>query len=241
MGKIIVDQKGPVATVTFSRPDKLNSVTWEMLKSFSQKTNELINDSEVRAIVFTGEGEKSFSAGFDLDTVIGLSGSERTEFFMDLESCMKAMRHADSCIMLSACNGYTIGFGAMVAIASDLRFFSENTVFRLPEIALNIYPGAGASSNLLHIVGPSRAKDILLTSRKISAEEAFRLGLADRLLPLDELMKYSYEYIDELMKMDRGMLDSTKSTISKMVGLDITDAANVEFTYFEKWLKELEE
>ncbi|MGY5854190.1 MAG: enoyl-CoA hydratase/isomerase family protein [Candidatus Thorarchaeota archaeon] len=241
MGKINVDRKGPVATVTFSRPEKLNSVTWDMLKSFSQKTEDLINDSEIRAIIFTGKGEKSFSAGFDLDTVLGLSGSERTEFFTDLENIMKVMRHADSCIMLSACNGYAIGFGAMVAVASDLRFFSKNAVFRLPEVALNIYPGAGASSNLLHIVGPSRAKDLLLTTRKVTAEEAYRLGLADRLLPLDELMTYSYDYIDELMKMDQGMIDTTKATISNMVGLDIKDAAKVEFTYFEKWLKDLEE
>ncbi|MGY5875989.1 MAG: enoyl-CoA hydratase/isomerase family protein [Candidatus Thorarchaeota archaeon] len=240
-GKIIVERNESRATVTFSKPEKLNSVTWDMLKSFSEQTTELLEDPEIRAIIFTGEGEHAFSAGFDLDTVIGLSGRERIEFFTDLENIMKAMRHADSCIMLSACNGYAIGFGAMVAVASDLRFFSENAVFRLPEVDLDIYPGAGASSNLLHIVGPSRALDILLTTRKVSAEEAYRLGLADRLLPLDKLLSYSYEYIDELMQKDPGIVVATKATITKMVGLDIKDAAKIEFAFFEKWLKELEE
>jgi enoyl-CoA hydratase/carnithine racemase len=236
-GEIIVSKEGSVATVTISRPGKLNAVTHKMLKSFEENVSVLTNDPEVMVVIFTGEGEKAFTAGFDMETVMSLRGQEAYDFFKLMESAIRQIREARNCITIAAINGYAIGFGAIVACACDLRFFSENGIFRLPEVDLGIFPGGGASSNLLYLVGPSRAKDILLTSRKVSADEALRIGLADRVFPLEELMPKTKEYVEELLNKDRNILLMTKTLVDKMTGQEVPDATDLEVTYLEEWLR----
>ena len=236
-GEIIVSKEGSIATVTISRPEKLNAVTHEMLKSFEEKVSVLTKDPEVLVIIFTGEGERAFTAGFDMETVMGLRGQDAYNFFKLMESAIKRIREAKNCITIAAINGYAIGFGAIVACACDLRFFSETGVFRLPEVDLGIFPGGGASSNLLQLVGPSRAKDILLTTRKVSADEALRIGLADRIFPVEELIPKTMEYVEELLNKDSHILLMTKTLVDKMTGKEVPDAAELEVTYLEEWLR----
>ena len=100
-GEIKVDKKDPIAVVTIFRPEKLNSVTHEMLISFDETVARLTNDKDIAVIIFTGEGEKAFSAGFDLDTVKELEGETKTEFFKLLESSMRTIREARNCITIS--------------------------------------------------------------------------------------------------------------------------------------------
>ncbi|MGY5874013.1 MAG: enoyl-CoA hydratase/isomerase family protein [Candidatus Thorarchaeota archaeon] len=237
-GEIIVTIEDSYAIVKISKPEKLNSVTKDMLESFSEKVSAIANDPKIRAIIFTGEGEKSFSAGFDLETVTGLEGDAATDFFKLLERTIRTIRQNRSCITVAAVNGYAIGFGAMVSIACDFRFFSENAIFRLPEVDLSIFPGAGAASNLYHLVGPSRSKDILMTGRKVSAEEALKIGLADRLVKLDDLMDETMEFVQELLKKDPKILVRTKTLVDAMTGKDIEDADGLETAYLDEWLRE---
>jgi enoyl-CoA hydratase len=236
-GEIIVTKDGPIATVTISRPKKLNSVTHEMLKSFDEKVSLLTNDPEVTAIIFTGKGEKAFTAGFDMGTVMGLRGQDAYDFFKLMEAAIRSIREARNCITIAAINGYAVGFGAILICACDFRFFAENGVFRLPEVELGVFPGGGASSNLLHLVGPSRAKDILLTTRNVTAEEALRIGLADRVFPLEELMAKTNEFVKELVEKDCTILLMTKTLVDGMTGKDVPEAAELEVAYLEEWLR----
>ena len=237
-GEIIVTIEDSIGIVKISRPDKLNSVTKEMLESFSEKVSAIANDPKIRAIIFTGEGEKSFSAGFDLETVTGLEGQAATDFFKLLERTIRLIRQNRTCITVAAINGYAIGFGAMVSIACDFRIFSENAVFRLPEVDLAIFPGAGATSNLYHLVGPSRTKDILMTGRKVSAEEALQIGLADRLVKQDEIMEKAIEFVQELLKKDPKILIRTKTLVDTMTGKDLEEADELETAYLYEYLRE---
>lgn len=237
-GEIIVTIEDSFGIVKISRPDKLNSVTKEMLESFSEKVSAIANDPKIRAIIFTGEGEKSFSAGFDLETVTGLEGEDVTNFFKLLERTIRLIRQNRTCITVAAVNGYAIGFGAMVAIACDFRIFSENAVFRLPEVDLGIFPGAGAASNLYHLVGPSRTKDILMTGRKVSAIEAEKIGLADRLVNQNDIMEKSIEFVQELLKKDPKVLMRTKTLVDTMTGKDLEEADELETAYLDEWLRE---
>ncbi|MHA2118819.1 MAG: enoyl-CoA hydratase/isomerase family protein, partial [Candidatus Thorarchaeota archaeon] len=116
-GEIIVTREDPIAIVTISRPTKLNSVTHEMFVSFEEKASQLTNDPDVAAIVFTGVGDKAFSAGFDLEMMMGLSSDQYMDFFILLEKTTKQIREAKTCITLAAINGHAVGFGAMVATA----------------------------------------------------------------------------------------------------------------------------
>ncbi|MHA1849996.1 MAG: enoyl-CoA hydratase/isomerase family protein, partial [Candidatus Thorarchaeota archaeon] len=218
--------------------DKLNAVTKLMLESFSEQVSSIANNPKIRAIIFTGEGKKSFSAGFDLETVTGLEGQEATDFFKLLERTIRTIRQNRSCVTVAAINGYAIGFGAMISLACDFRFFAENAIFRLPEIDLAIFPGAGAASNLYHLVGPSRSKDILMTGRKVSAEESFRIGLADRLVKQEDIMEKTLEFVQDLLKKDPKILVRTKTLVDAMTGKDIDDADGLETAYLDEWLHE---
>ena len=126
----------------------------------------------------------------------------------------------------------------MVACACDFRIFSDSAVFRLPEVELSIFPGAGAASNLLHLVGPARAKDILMTSRKVSAKEAMQIGLADMLVSKDMIMEKTLEFVEELLKKNPTILIRTKTLIDGMTGKECSEADELETVYLDEWLRE---
>ncbi|MHA1948473.1 MAG: enoyl-CoA hydratase/isomerase family protein [Candidatus Thorarchaeota archaeon] len=237
-GEIKISLHDSHAIVTISRPEKLNSVTKDMLVAFNEQVSQLANDPKIRAIIFTGEGDRAFSAGFDLETVAGLQGEEVTDFFKLLERTIRLIREDRTTITIAAINGFAIGFGAMVLSACDFRIFADSSVFRLPEIDLSIFPGGGAASNLLHLVGPARAKDILMTGRKVSAEEAYRIGLADMLVKPEELMEKTLEFVKELLNKDPKILIRTKTLIDGMTGSDVDEAAALETAYLDEWLRE---
>lgn len=238
-GEIIVTIEDSYAIIKISRSEKMNSVTKEMLESFNESVSRIANEPNIRALIFTGEGTKAFSAGFDLNTIQNLNGQAAIDFFKLLERTMHLIRENRTCITVAAVNGYAIGFGAMVALACDFRIFSDNAVFRLPEVELSVFPGAGASSNLLQLVGPARAKDILLTSRKVSAKEAMQIGLADMLVNHEDIMEKSIEFIQELLKKDPKILIRTKTLIDGMTGKELSEAEELETVYLDEWLREL--
>jgi enoyl-CoA hydratase len=238
-GEIIVTLEDSYAIVKISRPDKMNSVTKEMLESFHDKVSKISNEPNVRIIIFTGEGETAFSAGFDLDTVKSLEGQKAKEFFKLLERTMRLIRENRTCITVAAVNGYAIGFGAMVSLACDFRIFSDKAVFKLPEVELSVFPGAGASSSLLQLVGPARAKDIVLTSRKVSAKEALQIGLADMLISHENIMEGTMEFVQELLKKNPKILIRAKTLIDGMTGKELAEADEIESIYLDEWLREL--
>ncbi len=240
-GEIIVTRTDPIATVTISRPKKLNSVTYEMLISFDEQVGLLTNDPDIAGIIFTGVGEKAFTAGFDLEMMMGLKGQGKADFFKLLEGAMKKLKEANTCITLAAVNGHAIGFGAMVAVACDLRFFSSSASFRFPEVELGVFPGAGASSNLLHLVGPARAKDLLLSTRTVPAQEALEIGLADRIFEHEELLDKAMEYLKSLTEKDRKILLRTKTLVDGMTGKTVFGAAEMETAFSDEWLLEIKD
>jgi enoyl-CoA hydratase len=238
-GDIIVTIQDSYATVKISRPGKMNSVTKEMLESFHDKVSKIANEPNVRIIIFTGEGDTAFSTGFDLDTVKNLEGQEAIEFFKLLERTMRLIRENRTCITVAAVNGYAIGFGAMVSLACDFRIFSDKAIFKLPEVELSVFPGAGASSSLLQLVGPARAKDIVLTSRKVSAREALQIGLADMLVNHENIMEGTMEFVQELLKKNPKILIRAKTLIDGMTGKELAEADELESIYLDEWLREL--
>ena len=212
-----------------------------MLMDFNEQVSQIANNPNIRVIVFTGEGDSAFSAGFDIEMITGLNGKETTDFFKLLERTMRLIRENRTCVTIASVNGYAIGFGAMTALACDFRIFSETAVFRLPEVELGIFPGAGASSSLLYLVGPSRAKDIIMTSRKVSAKEALEIGLADMLVKKDELSQRTLEFVQELLSKDPIILVRTNTMIDGMTGKDVAEADELETAYLDEWLREREE
>src|SRR5829696_7895444 len=172
--------------ITVNRPDKLNALDAIVIAELGDAVTRIETDSAVRGVIVTGTGTKAFVAGADISELSGQSpieGKARVEagqrVFRRLEQCRKPV--------LAAVNGFALGGGCELAMACHIRIASDQAKFGQPEVKLGITPGYGATVRLPRLVGRGRAIELLLTGRMIDAEEAFRIGLVNRIVPGDRL------------------------------------------------------
>lgn len=188
------EQDGPVATVTLSRPEVLNAQTpamWAELGNISRKL-----PGSVRVVIVRGEG-RSFSAGLDLSVARGegdssfarlaqLSAEECADRIAVYQSAFTWLRNP-SIVTIAAVQGHAIGAGFQLALNCDLRVIADDTRFSMAEVTLGLVPDLGGTKRLAELVGPSRALEICVTGRRISADEADRIGLATAVVPVADL------------------------------------------------------
>lgn len=184
---ILLDRNDDVATVTIHRPAKRNALNLKTVEEILHAFQTVQADSGVKAVILTGSGEKAFAAGADineltlLDSVGGQRRSQRgNEILSFIENLGKPV--------IAAVNGAALGGGCELAMACTLRIASENARFGQPEVKLGLIPGYGGTHRLPRLVGKGRALEMLLTGDPISAEEALRIGLVNRVVPLAELL-----------------------------------------------------
>lgn len=187
------------ATVTISRPDKLNALNAETIAELDRAFRELGEDDRVRGLVITGEGEKAFVAGADIaelakmGSIDGIGVSRQgQEAFRRLERMGKPV--------VAAVNGYALGGGMELALACHLRVASEKARFGLPEVKLGIIPGYGGTVRLPRIVGRGRALELILTGEMITAQRAHEIGLVNRVVAPGETLAAATELLDGILK-----------------------------------------
>jgi enoyl-CoA hydratase len=187
---LLLDRRDRIAFITINRPDKLNALNALAKSELKQLFLDLQHDTEVDVVIVTGSGEKAFVAGTDikelkeLDEQQGMLFSERgQEVFNLIENLGKPV--------IAAVNGYALGGGAELVLACHIRIASENAKFGQPEVNLGIIPGYGGTQRLARLVGKGRALELILTGEPIDAQEAFRIGLVNKVVALPELMKSS--------------------------------------------------
>jgi enoyl-CoA hydratase len=171
---------GAVATVTLDRPEVLNALSFETLAQLGAATARLAADSGVRVVIFTGAGEKAFSAGADLKERAGFSEEQTRAFVARIGASFEAVA-ALPMPTIAALNGVAFGGGCELALACDLRVMARGAQIGLTETSLAIIPGAGGTQRLPRLVGVARAKELIFTARRVPAEEALALGLVELL------------------------------------------------------------
>ena len=188
-----------IATLTINRPDKLNALNHALLDELEKTVLAFENDDKSGTMIITGAGEKAFVAGADikelskLSRVEGESVSARgQQIFSLIEHCRKPI--------IAVLNGYALGGGAELAMACHLRYFSENALFGLPEVTLGLIPGYGGTQRLPQLVGKSKAMELILTGKPVKAEEAKSIGLANDVLPADEVMDHAKKTAATILK-----------------------------------------
>lgn len=188
---ITVEKHGKTAVLTINRPDKLNALNKQVHEEGVAALDELRNDDEVRVLVITGAGEKSFIAGADISEFAGQTPvtqrntfHEKT-FFNSIDSFPKPV--------IAMVNGFCLGGGNELALACDLRVCSENARFSQPEINLGIIPGGGGTQRLTRLIGEGRAMEIMLTGDMIDAQTALKFGLVNYVYPIVELEERTME------------------------------------------------
>jgi len=175
-----------IATITVNRPTVRNALNIATIEELDAAIAQAKNDNSIRVVVLTGAGEKAFAAGADISEISALSAEAGREFSLRGQKVFDAIESLDR-PTIAAVNGYALGGGCELAMACTMRVASETAVFGQPEVKLGLIPGYGGTQRLPRLVGKSRALHLLLTGESISAAEALRIGLVDRVVPGPEL------------------------------------------------------
>jgi enoyl-CoA hydratase len=220
-----------VATVTVNRPKALNALNKETLQELEEGFRSLGDDPQVRVAVLTGAGERAFVAGADIAAMQPLGPAEAREMALlgqrvceNIERCPKPV--------IAAVNGYALGGGCELAMACDLRIVSENARFGQPEINLGIIPGFAGSQRLTRLIGRGRAKELLFTGDMVDAPEAFRLGLANRVVPAGDLLEETQKLARKIAGKSLAALRLCKEAVNNGVEMDLSRAAACEADLF---------
>ena len=184
---LIYDVQDGIARVTINRPDKLNALNATVIAELADAVGHIESDDAVRGVILTGAGSKAFVAGADI-------GELATQGPMEAKARalagQRAMRRLERCgkPVLAAVNGFALGGGCELAMACHLRVASESARFGQPEVKLGLGPGYGGTVRLPRLVGRGRALELLLSGAMIDAQEAYRIGLVNRVVPADRLL-----------------------------------------------------
>lgn len=196
---LIYEKKDRIGVLTINRPEKLNALSNELTEELERLLAEVENDEKLRVLVMTGAGEKAFVAGADIqelvdrDALVGRKVSRtRQEIFSRIENLPIPV--------IAAVNGYALGGGLELALACSIRICSEKAQFGAPEVKLGIIPGDGGTQRLPRLVGLGRAMEMILTGDFIDAQEAYRIGLVNQVVPHDELMEKAMELAQKIAK-----------------------------------------
>ncbi len=186
MGFVNYEVKGAVGVVTINRPEALNALNSAVLDDL-KAVIEGVDLNEIRCLILTGAGEKSFVAGADIGEMSSLTKAEGEAFGKKGNDVFRQIETLPIPV-IAAVNGFALGGGCEIAMSCDFRICSDNAVFGQPEVGLGITPGFGGTQRLARLVGPGMAKQMIYTARNIKADEAFRIGLVNQVVPQEELM-----------------------------------------------------
>jgi len=190
---IIVTKEDKTAIITINRPESLNALNAKTISELSSALDELASDIEVRVVILTGSGEKSFVAGADIkefsdynqEKAEELARNGQNNLFNKIESLSKPV--------IAAVNGFALGGGLELAMACHIRYASENAKLGLPEVTLGLIPGYGGTQRLPKLVGKGIANEMIFSAKMIPAQKAKEIGLVNEVYPIEELLAKTKE------------------------------------------------
>ena len=228
---IIYQVEEGIATITFNRPKALNALNAALLEEFSRALDEIATDENIRVLVLTGAGDKSFVAGADI-TELATYNSLTAKYFSQNGHAIIAKLQQLPIAVIAAVNGFALGGGTEIAIACDFIYASENAKFGLPEINLGLIPGFGGTQRLPRLIGPNLAKELMFTGKMISAAEAEKIGLANKVVPLDQLMAEVMKTAKEIASKGKTSLQAAKQAINFGLNTDLATGIHIEVEAF---------
>jgi enoyl-CoA hydratase/carnithine racemase len=211
---LLVETRGAVATVVFNRPRVRNAITLAMWSQIARLTEGLAKDDSIRAVVYRGAGTEAFASGADISEFAEQRKDAETtrRYGAQWEAAYTAVRDCPK-PTVAMVYGYCMGGAMAVAMACDLRFAAEGSKFGIPAARLSIVYGADPVGQLVDLVGPAYAKDILYSARTVDAEEALRIGFIQRLVPVAELETYTYDYLKKVAANAPLSVQGTKAQV----------------------------
>ena len=226
----VVENAG-VLRLTISRPKALNALNSAVLAELERLLGELEQRDDLRAVLITGAGEKSFVAGADITEMKDKTPEEARAFASQALRTIKRLETLPVPVV-ALVNGFCLGGGCELALACDWAVASDNAIFGQPEVLLGVIPGFGGTQRLPRRVGPAMALDLVTTGRKIDAQEALRIGLVNRVMPQSELEAYADELAKQLAGNGPQAVRASKQAVHDGLEQELDSALALETALF---------
>ena len=231
MNNIKLEVTEGMALVTIDRPKALNALNSETLEELNGCLKELEQRKDVRVVVLTGGGAKSFVAGADIAEMVNASPAQGRTMALLADEVFCRLENMPQ-VTIAAVNGYALGGGCEIAMACDIRLAAENAVFGQPECGLGIIPGFGGTQRLARLVGKGRAKELIFTCDWINAQEAWRIGLANKVVAKEELLDTCRAMAKTIMGKGSYAVSVAKAVINAGMDMDLANGLKMEADAF---------
>ncbi|MCE1227695.1 MAG: enoyl-CoA hydratase-related protein [Geobacteraceae bacterium] len=228
---LLVEIKDTIATITVNRPSAMNAMTLTTLQELDVVVQQLSASTEVRAVIITGAGEKAFIAGGDIAMLRELGPVEARELALLAQGVCTTIEQSPK-PFIAAVNGYALGGGCELAMSCDIRIAAEHARFGQPEVSIGTLPGFGGSQRLPRLVGKGRALEMILTGDMIDAQEAWRIGLVNKVVPSAELMAAARSLATKLAGKSQMALKLCKEVVTNGLEMDLQRACSYEADLF---------
>jgi enoyl-CoA hydratase len=220
-----------IATLSVNRPDKLNALNEQTIRELGAAVDEIAADDDVGGVILTGVGNRAFVAGADIAELAKMGPVDGVEVSRLGQRVFRAIELSRKPV-IAAVNGFALGGGCELALACHLRVAAENAKFGLPEVKLGIIPGYGGTLRLPRIVGKGRALELMLTGEMIDALEAYRIGLANRVVPQAELVDSARALMTAILRNGPVALGLAIECTTRGMEMSVDDGLALESNLF---------
>ncbi len=231
MNNLLLDIKDNIALVTINRPKALNALNSETLSELYQCFCDLDHNNNVKIVIITGAGDRSFVAGADLKEVSNASPIENYQMSLLAQKAFGVLETLSK-PTIAAVNGFALGGGCELSMSCDIRIASEKAKFGQPETGLGLIPSFSGTQRLSRLVGIGRAKELIFSCETIDAQEAHRIGLVNHICQADELLQYCYNLAYKISSNGPLAIALSKKAINASVDVDITNGLALEASLF---------
>ena len=225
------ETRGSVAVLTLDNPGKLNALSTEMLDALGGHLDAIEPDAEIRAVVITGAGEKTFAAGADIGHMREAT-VQRAREYAELGHALFARIEAFPKPVIAAINGFALGGGCELTLACDIRLAADTARLAQPEVNLGIFPGWGGTQRLPRLTTPGFAKELIFTGRHVAADEAHAAGLVNHVYPQAELVDRAVALGEEIARKSPLAVAVAKRLVNEALEGDYRDALGRELAAF---------
>lgn len=236
MPEFKVEARGAIEIWTIDGEGRRNAISRAMLQELASLVERVSASRATRVVILTGAGDKAFCAGADLKERSTMGEPEVRAFLEQLRRTLRAIEKSD-CVFIAALNGTAFGGGTELALACDLRVAAPVAELGLTEVKLGIIPGGGGTQRLSRLIGPGRAKDLILTGRRLNAAEAFSIGLVNRLAPEGRLLDAAHSLAEAIVENAPVAVSTAKHAIDEGVALELDAALALELQKYEAVLQ----
>ncbi len=231
MNNLLMEVENEIAVVTINRPKSLNALNSETLAELNTCLAEIEGRTDIKVVILTGSGSKSFVAGADISEMVNATPAEGRAMGLLAREAFGRLENMPQ-VTIAAVNGFALGGGCEISMACDIRVVAENAKFAQPECGLGILPGFGGTQRLARLVGKGRAKEMIFTCDMIDAQDAYRIGLANHVVPQEELLDYCKAMAGRIMKNAPYAVSLAKQVINSGADMDLDNGLKLEANIF---------